>query len=378
MGGLQGALSLVDAPALGAVAIKSAFKKANIDQSLVDEVYMGNVLSAGVGQAPARQASLKAGLGNRVPATTINKVCASGMKAVTVGMDKIRLGKADVVIAGGMESMSRAPYLLNKARSGYRFGNSNIFDHMCVDGLQDAYDDQSMGIHAQNTANEYRLTRKAMDEYALESLNRARNAIQNGWFHEEVSPVEVDSLRKATIVTEDEQPALAKPEKIPNLRPAFVKGGTITAANASSISDGASALVLMSASKAKELQVNPLARLVGYASHALAPSDFTCAPIGAMRKLLEEHKLNPSNIDLIEINEAFAMVSMLGIQELGFKHENTNITGGACALGHPLGASGARILVTLIHNMIRTEKQRGLASICIGGGEGMACLIELL
>ena len=378
MGGLQGALSAVPATELGAVAIKAALQKVALAPEMVDEVYMGNVLSAALGQAPARQAALAAGLSNAVPCTTINKVCGSGMKAAMFAADQIKTGAADVVVAGGMESMSNAPYMLAKARSGYRFGNGEIYDHMFMDGLQDAYSGSAMGVHAQNTADDYKLTREAMDEFALRSLGRAQQAIKEGWFADEIAAVTISGRKGDTVVDTDEQPMQARPDKIPHLRPAFAKEGTITAANASSISDGASALVLMSAEKAQQQGVKPLARLVDYASHAQEASAFTCAPIGAMKTLLTRQQLQPSDIDLVEINEAFAMVAMLGAQEVGFSPEQTNISGGACALGHPLGSSGSRIIVTLLHNLMRTGKKRGLASLCIGGGEGTACLVELL
>jgi len=376
MGGLQGGLSSVSATELGSVAISAALTKSAVSPEMVDEVYMGNVLSAALGQAPARQAALGAGLGDSVPCTTVNKVCGSGMKSVMLGADQIKTGAVEVVVAGGMESMSNAPYMLSKARSGYRFGNSEIYDHMFMDGLQDAYSGSAMGLHAQNTADDYKLTREAMDEFALSSLGRAQKAIEEGWFAEEVTAVTIKGRKGDTVVDTDEQPLQAKPEKIPHLRPAFSKDGTITAANASSISDGASALVLMSLEKATELGLTPLARIVDYTTHAQQASEFTCAPIGAMKSLLQRQNLNPSDIDLVEINEAFAMVTMLGVQEVGFTSEQTNISGGACSLGHPLGSSGSRILVTLLHNLIRTNKKRGLASLCIGGGEGTACLIE--
>jgi len=378
MGGLQGCLAPVSANKLGAIAISAAMQKASIKPEWVDEVYMGNVLSAGLGQAPARQAALGAGLGESVPCTTINKVCASGMKAAMFAADQIKVGSAEVMIAGGMESMTNAPYMLDKARSGYRFGNSQMYDHMFLDGLQDAYSGNAMGVHAQNTADDYKLTREAMDEFALRSLARAQKAIEEAWFKDEIAPVTIEDRKGDSVIDTDEQPMQARPDKIPHLRPAFTKDGTITAANASSISDGASALVLMSSEKAKQLGVKPLARIVDYASHAQQPSTFTCAPIGAMKTLLKRQNLSPNDIDLVEINEAFAMVAMLGMQEVGFSEEQTNITGGACSLGHPLGSSGSRIIVTLLHNLLRTDQQRGLATLCIGGGEGTACLIELL
>jgi len=378
MGGLQGSLSEMSAPQLGSVAIEAAINKVGIDKSIIDEVYMGNVLSAGLGQSPARQASIGAGIPNSVPTMTLNKVCGSGMKAMMLAADQIRLGAAETIVAGGMESMTNAPYMLAKARSGYRFGNNEIYDHMFLDGLQDAYSKKAMGVHAQETADEYNLTRKEMDEYALSSLDRALSAIENGWFKEEITPVTIKTRKGDIIVDSDEQPQQARPEKIPGLRPAFTKDGTITAANASSISDGASALVLMSAEKASNLGLKPLAKVVDYASHAQDPSTFTCAPIGAMKTILERQSLTPNDIDLVEINEAFAMVAMLGTQEVGFDKDIVNITGGACSLGHPLGSSGSRIIVTLLHNLLRTGKTRGLASLCIGGGEGTACIIETI
>lgn len=379
MGGLQGAFSSVSATDLGAAAIAGCFSKTLLAApESVDEVIMGNVLSAGLGQAPARQAALAAGIPDSVPTTTINKVCGSGMKAVMMGANQIRLGEANTVVAGGMESMTGAPYLLDKARSGYRMGHAQMYDHMFLDGLQDAYDGSAMGVHAQNTANDFKLTREAMDEFALRSLSRAQQAISEGWFNNEIVPVTVKHRKGETVVDTDEQPGLARPEKIPSLRPAFAKDGTITAANSSSISDGAAALVLMSDSEAKAKGIEPIAKIVDYASHAQQPSSFTCAPIGAMQKILQRQSLATGDIDLVEINEAFAMVTMLGMQEVGFSAEQTNIAGGACALGHPLGASGARILVTLLHNLMRTGGSKGLAALCIGGGEGTACLVEML
>ncbi len=378
MGSFQGSLSTISAPTLGSIAIKGALKNAKIEPGNIDEVYMGCVLPAGLGQAPARQAAFLAGLDDKVPCTTLNKVCGSGMKAVMLAADQIQVGNADIIVAGGMESMSNAPYLLDKARSGYRMGHEKIYDHMFLDGLQDAFDRQSMGLHAQNTADEYNLTRQAMDDFALESLNRAKEAINKGWFSQEIIPVAVNSRKSEVIVDTDEQPGLARPEKIPTLRPAFRNDGTITAANASSISDGASALVISHKNKTTELGIKPIARIVDYSSHAQKSSTFTCAPIGAMKKLLDRQNLKADDIDLVEINEAFAMVTMLGMQEIGFTSEQTNIAGGACALGHPLGSSGSRIIVTLLHNLMRKGKKRGMATLCIGGGEATAVLIELL
>jgi len=377
MASLQGELSPLSATELGAIAIQGALNASDIAPQLIDEVYMGCVLSAGLGQAPARQAAIKAGLNESTPCTTINKVCGSGMKATMIAADQIRLGHIDTAVTGGMESMSNAPYILDKARSGYRLGHQAVTDHMFIDGLEDAYDRQSMGVHAQATADEYNITRKAMDEYALRSLQRAQEAINQSWFEREITPVTITSRKGSHTFAVDEQPGKARPEKIPTLRPAFTKDGSITAANASSISDGASALVLMSEEKALEQHLTPLAKIIDYTSHAQTPAQFTRAPVGAMKKLLERQKLSASDIDLVEINEAFAMVPLLGMQELGFTPEQTNITGGACALGHPLGSSGSRIIITLLYNLLRTEKKRGLASLCIGGGEGTAFLIEV-
>lgn len=376
MGGLQGCFANLSAPQLGAVAIDACLDNISLDKASVNEVYMGNVLSAALGQAPARQAAIGAGIPDSVPTTTLNKVCGSGMKAVMIAADQIKLGTAEIAVAGGMESMSNAPYMLKNARAGYRLGNNEIYDHMFLDGLQDAYSAKAMGVHAQETADEYKLSREDMDAYAISSLDRALAAIENGWFDAEIAPVTLKTRKGEEIIATDEQPQQAKPEKIPNLRPAFSKDGSITAANASSISDGASALVLMSKEKADQLGLKVLAKVVDYTSHAQAPSTFTCAPIGAMKALLERNSLMPNDIDLVEINEAFAMVAMLGTQEVGFDKDRVNITGGACSLGHPLGSSGSRILVTLIHNLIRTGKKRGMASLCIGGGEGTACIIE--
>ena len=376
MGGLQGCFANLSAPQLGAVAIDACLDNISLDKASVNEVYMGNVLSAALGQAPARQAAIGAGIPDSVPTTTLNKVCGSGMKAVMIAADQIKLGTAEIAVAGGMESMSNAPYMLKNARAGYRLGNNEIYDHMFLDGLQDAYSAKAMGVHAQETADEYKLSREDMDAYAISSLDRALAAIENGWFDAEIAPVTLKTRKGEEIIATDEQPQQAKPEKIPNLRPAFSKDGSITAANASSISDGASALVLMSKEKAVQLGLKVLAKVVDYTSHAQAPSTFTCAPIGAMKALLERNSLTPNDIDLVEINEAFAMVAMLGTQEVGFDKDRVNITGGACSLGHPLGSSGSRILVTLIHNLIRTGKKRGMASLCIGGGEGTACIIE--
>lgn len=374
MGAFQGALANLSAPELGACAITAAMAQAGLKGEQIDEAYLGNVLSAGVGQAPARQAVLKAGLPDSVPCTTVNKVCGSGMKAVMLAADGLRLGDTNVVIAGGMESMSRAPYLLDKARSGFRMGHQSVLDHMFLDGLQDAYEGQLMGHYAQLSADRAGLTRSDMDAFAITSLERALAAQRSGAFAAELAPVKAG---ETLLLAEDEQPGKARPEKIPQLKPAFSKTGTITAANASSISDGAAALILMRADTAAQLGVPVLARLVGYQSHAALPAEFTSAPIGAIEGLLAKVGWQVGEVDLFEVNEAFAMVSMLAMAGCKLPHDKVNVNGGACALGHPLGASGARILVTLIHALRERCLKRGIASLCIGGGEATAVAIEL-
>lgn len=378
MGGFQGALSAVSATDLGAAAIAANLKTTGLTSEQIQEVMMGCVLPAGLGQAPARQAAIAGGLSDAIPATTVNKVCGSGMKTVMMAADQMRAGEIDVAIAGGMESMSNAPYLLEKARSGYRMGHQKVYDHMFLDGLEDAYDGNAMGVHAQKTADEFKMTREAMDEFALRSLSRANNAIEAGHFDAEVAPVTVQTRKGDSQVSVDEQPGLARPDKIPTLKPAFAKEGTITAANSSSISDGAAALTLMTRARAEKLGLEPLAVIRSYASHAQKPSTFTSAPIGAMKKALEKAGWRNTDIQLAEINEAFAMVTMLGMQEVGLGADITNVNGGACALGHPLGCSGARIIVTLLHNMIRLDQRKGMAALCIGGGEGTAVCLERL
>lgn len=374
MGAFQGALANLTAPELGACAIAAAMAEAGLRGEQIDEAYLGNVLSAGVGQAPARQAVLKAGLPDSIPCTTVNKVCGSGMKAVMLAADGLRLGDTNVVIAGGMESMSRAPYLLDKARSGFRMGHQSVLDHMFLDGLQDAYEGQLMGHYAQLSADRAGLTRADMDAFAIASLERALAAQRSGAFAAELAPVMAgDTL----LLAEDEQPAKARPEKIPQLKPAFSKTGTITAANASSISDGAAALILMRSDTAAQLGLPVLARLVGYQSHAALPAEFTSAPVGAIKGLLAKVGWRVEEVDLFEVNEAFAMVSLLAMAGCQLPHDKVNVNGGACALGHPLGASGARILVTLIHALRERGLQRGVASLCIGGGEATAVAIEL-
>lgn len=374
MGAFQGALANLTATELGACAIAAAMAQAGLRGEQVDEAYLGNVLSAGVGQAPARQAVLKAGLPDSIPCTTVNKVCGSGMKAVMLAADGLRLGDTNVVIAGGMESMSRAPYLLDKARSGFRMGHQSVLDHMFLDGLQDAYEGQLMGHYAQLSADRAGLTRADMDAFSIASLERALAAQRSGAFAAELAPVMAgDTL----LLAEDEQPAKARPEKIPQLKPAFSKTGTITAANASSISDGAAALILMRSDTAAQLGLPVLARLVGYQSHAALPAEFTSAPIGAIKGLLAKVGWRVEEVDLFEVNEAFAMVSLLAMAGCQLPHDKVNVNGGACALGHPLGASGARILVTLIHALRERGLTRGVASLCIGGGEATAVAIEL-
>lgn len=376
MGGFQGALSALAATDLGANAIAASLQTAGVSASEIEEVYMGCVLPAGLKQAPARQAALGAGLPEGVPSTTVNKVCGSGMKAVMMAASQIKGGEISAAVAGGMESMSNAPYLMDKARAGYRMGHQTVNDHMFTDGLEDAYDGNAMGVHAQRTASERSISRENMDEYALESLRRAQSAIEQGHFTAEISPVTIKNRKGEVTVDTDEQPGQARPEKIPSLRPAFAKDGTITAANASSISDGAAALVVMSREKAEALGLTVLATIKSYASHAQTPSEFTCAPIGAMNKALDKAGWQSTDVELAEINEAFAMVTMMGMQDIGLSHDITNVNGGATALGHPLGCSGARIIVTLLHNMIRLDKKKGLAALCIGGGEGTAICIE--
>ncbi|MFD2263526.1 acetyl-CoA C-acyltransferase [Lacibacterium aquatile] len=375
LGGFQGELSGLTAPALGAVAIRAALGSLAPDH--VDEALMGCVLPAGVGQAPARQAALGAGLPQAVPCSTISKVCGSGMKAVMIGHDAILAGSAGIVVAGGMESMSNAPYLLDKARGGYRLGHGKVLDHMFLDGLEDAYDKgRLMGSFAEDTAQHYQFTREAQDAYALESLARSQKAQQAGAFEKEIAAVEVKSRSGVAQILVDEQPRSAKPEKIPTLKPAFRDGGTVTAANSSSISDGAAALVLMRRSEAEKRGLAVRAVIRGHAGHAQAPAWFTTAPVGAMNKLLDRIGWKAGDVDLYEVNEAFAVVAMAAMKELDLPHDKVNVHGGACALGHPIGASGARILVTLLHALETYDLKRGMASLCIGGGEATAVAIE--
>ena len=376
MGGFQGAFASLAAHHLGAAAIRAATSHSALAPDAVDEVLMGCVLPAGQGQAPARQASLGAGLPASCGAVTINKMCGSGMKAVMLGHDAIRAGSARIIVAGGMESMTNAPYLLPRARAGYRLGHGQVLDHMFLDGLEDAYEPgRLMGSFAEDCAAAYGFDRALQDRWALLSLQRARDAMQ-GAFADEITPVETGG-RSPRTVTEDEQPLKADPDRIHTLKPAFRMDGTVTAANSSSISDGAAALVLMSSAEARARGQVPLARLVGHATHAQAPSQFTTAPIGALRKLAGRTGWALADVDLFEINEAFAVVTLAAIRDLGLPEDRVNIHGGACALGHPIGASGARILVTLIHALRRYGKRRGMATLCIGGGEAVAVAVEV-
>ncbi len=377
MGGFLGDFKDVSAPSLGARAISAAVERAGIAATSVDEILMGCVLPAGQGQAPARQAAIGAGLPLAAGSTTINKMCGSGMKAAMVANDLLRAGSADVVIAGGMESMSNAPYLLDRARTGYRMGHGRTIDHMFLDGLEDAYDKgRLMGTFAEDCAESYQFTRDAQDAYALASLERANRAIKHGDFFWEIAPVTVKASKSETQVATDEQPPKARPEKIPTLKPAFREGGTVTAANSSSISDGAAALVLMRASEAEKRGAKALARVVAHTTYAAEPSKFPTAPIGALKKLFDKTGWTQDSVDLYEINEAFAVVAMAAMRDLGLPHDKVNVNGGACALGHPIGASGARILVTLIAALRAHGLKRGVASLCIGGGEATAMAIE--
>ena len=379
MGGLQGSLSSISATDLGAVAIEEAVKRAGIDGADVQEVIMGNVLSAALKQGPARQAMRTAGLPDSTGATTINKLCGSGMKATMLAHDLIKAGTNDVMISGGMESMSNAPYVMEKARTGYRIGHGDqLKDHMFLDGLEDAETGKLMGQFAQVVSDDKGYTREEMDEYAISSLKRAQKAIDEGLIKEEIVPVTVKSRRVETVVSDDEQPHNAKIDKIPSLRPAFAKDGTITAANASSISDGASALVLMSEAEAEKRGLKPLARIVSHSTQSQHPSEFTIAPVGAIEKVLDKAGWTKEDVDLFEINEAFAMVAMMPIKELGLDPEKVNVHGGACAQGHPVGSTGSRLLITLMYALQRYGKSKGVAALCIGGGEATAMAIELI
>ncbi len=379
MGSMQGALADVSATQLGATAVRAAVERAGVSGEAIDRVYMGCVLPAGLGQAPARQATLGAGLPLSVQATTVNKVCGSGMQAMIMGAEALASGTADMIVAGGMESMTNAPYLLKKHRSGARIGHDTAYDHMFLDGLEDAYEPgRAMGTFAQDTANEYQLTREQQDAYAIESLTRAQAAIAGGAFVAEIAPVTVKSRSGETVVDTDEAPGKGRPDKIPGLKPAFAKDGTITAATSSSISDGAAAMVLTRTSVADAHGLKPVARVVAMAAHSQAPKDFTTAPVGAITSLLAKAGWSVSDVDLFEVNEAFACVAMFAMHDLGIPHEKVNVHGGATALGHPIGASGARIMTTLIGALQRHGKTRGVASLCIGGGEATAVAIELV
>ena len=379
MGGMQGALADVSATDLGATAVKAAVDRSGVPVDSFDRTYMGCVLPAGLGQAPARQASIKAGLPKSVQATTVNKVCGSGMQTVIMGAEALASGTVDYVVAGGMESMTNAPYLLKKHRSGARLGHDTTYDHMFLDGLEDAYEEgRAMGTFAQETANDYQMTREEMDEYSIESLRRANAAIDSGAFADEVVPVTFSTRKGEVTVEHDEQPGKGRPDKIPQLRPAFAKDGTITAATSSSISDGAAAVVLSRESVAKANGQQPVAKIVAMAAHAQEPAQFTVAPIGAIEKVLDKAGWSADEVELWEVNEAFACVAMFAMRDIGIPHDKINVNGGGTALGHPIGASGTRIIVTLLNALKQQGKKRGVASLCIGGGEATAVAVELV
>ncbi|WP_415883036.1 thiolase family protein [Neptuniibacter sp. QD34_54] len=378
MGGMMGSLSDVRAPDLCATAIKAAIERAGVAAADVDEVVMGCVLPAGLGQAPARQASRAAGIPDAAGCTTINKMCGSGMKAVMLAHDQILAGSASIMVAGGMENMSQSPYLLPKAREGMRMGHGKVIDHMFFDGLEDAYEGGLMGSFAQKSADDFNVTREAMDDFAIGSLEKAIAAIAAGEFVEEIAPVTITTRKGEVVVDTDEQPGNARIDKIRSLKPAFKKDGTVTAANSSSISDGGSALLLMKESEAKARGLTPLAKIVAHSTHAQLPAEFTIAPIGSIQKALDKAGWSKEDVDLFEINEAFAVVSMLAITELGLDADKVNVRGGACALGHPIGSSGSRIMVTLLHALKQKGLKRGIASLCIGGGEATAVAVEML
>jgi len=378
MGSLLGVFANTPAPALGAAATQAALERAGVSGNDVEELIFGCVLPAGVGQAPARQVALGAHMALSTQCTTINKVCGSGMKAVLMAHDQIKAGTCHIAVAGGMENMSLAPYFIPKARAGLRAGHSEIKDHMFFDALENAYDGRAMGSFAQDTADNNHVTREQMDAYALESLKRAKEAIAKGYFEKEMISVSVKTKKGDEVISVDEQPGSAQPEKIPKLKAAFKEGGTITAANSSSISDGAAALVLMTESEAKKRNLKPMARIVAHSSNAVQPCDFPIAPIGSIEKVLQKANWKIADVDLFEINEAFAVVAMLAMKKFGIEHSKLNVNGGACALGHPVGASGARIIVTLMYALQRLNKKKGIASICIGGGEANSIAIEML
>lgn len=379
MGGFQGDLSGVSAPDLGTHAIKAALEDAGLEADQVDEVIMGLVLPAGTGQAPARQASRRAGIPDEAGATTINKVCGSGMKAAMLAHDGILVGSADIVVAGGMESMTNAPYLLPNARGGMRIGHGEVKDHMFLDGLEDAYEEgRAMGTFAEDTAEKYQFTREAQDAYAIESLKRAKTANEDGSFDGEIAPLTIKTRKGEVTISADEQPFKASPEKIPNLRPAFRKDGTVTAANSSSISDGAAAFVMMRQSEAEKRGLKPIAAIRAHATNSHAPEWFTTAPVKAIEKVIDRAGWSTDDVNLFEVNEAFAVVAMAAMHDLGLPHDKVNVNGGACALGHPLGASGARIMVTLMNALRNRGQKKGVASLCIGGGEATAIALEML
>ncbi|AZI37992.1 putative acetyl-CoA acetyltransferase [Caenibius tardaugens NBRC 16725] len=379
MGGMLGSLADTGTTDLGATAIRAAIDRAGLSDDSIDRVYMGCVLPAGLGQAPARQATIKAGLPNAVQATTVNKVCGSGMQTVIMGAEALVAGSADVVVAGGMESMTNAPYLLKKHRAGARAGHDTAYDHMFLDGLEDAYQaGTSMGALAQDMADKYQLTREEQDAYAIESLRRANAAIASGAFTNEIAPVTIKSRKGETVVDTDEQPGKGRPDKIPELKPAFAKDGTITAASSSSISDGAAAVTLMRASAASAQGLAPVAKIVGLAAHSHEPAAFTTAPVGAMQKVLDQAGWTVADVDLFEVNEAFACVAMIAMRDLDIPHDKVNVNGGATALGHPIGASGTRIIATLIAALRNRGLKRGVASLCIGGGEATAVALEII
>ena len=378
IGAFQGTLSGATAPHLGATAIAGAISACGIDASDIDRVLMGCVLPAGLGQAPARQAALEAGVPDGVPCVTVNKMCGSGMESIILGHDMIKAGSVGIVVAGGLESMSNAPYMLPKARSGMRMGHQQVLDHMFYDGLQDPYSGEMMGHFAQVTADKYGFSREEMDNYAIESVTRAQRAIADGTFAGEISPVTITSRRGETVVDTDETPGTVSVEKIPTLRPAFAKDGTGTAATSSSISDGAAAVVMMTAAEAEKRGLTPIAKIIGHSAFAQEPAWFTTAPVFAVKKLHEALGWTPDDVDLYEINEAFAVVTMAAMKDLGISHDKVNVNGGACALGHPIGATGSRISVTLLHELAARGLTRGIASQCIGGGEATAIAFEIL
>lgn len=379
MGAFQGDFAAIQAPELGAVAIKGAIDEAKINPKNIEEIFMGCVLTAGIGQAPARQASIGAGISFSTSCTTVNKMCGSGMQAIILAYNNLMAGASSIIIAGGMESMTNAPYILPKMRSGARIGHTEVKDHMFYDGLEDAYEQgKLMGVFAEKTAEKYSFSREAQDEFSIISLSRANNAINQGHFKREISSVTVKNRKSSAVIDTDEQPGKVKLEKIPTLRPAFAKKGTVTAANSSSISDGASAVVMMKASEAEKRSLKPIAKIVGHSLYSHEPNWFTTAPVGAIKKLYKKINWSDKDVDLYEINEAFAVVTMAAMADLDISHNKVNVHGGACALGHPIGSSGSRIIITLIAALETYGKKRGIASLCIGGGEATAIAIELI